>query len=58
MMMVGEGDHCADAVVGSAKTVVAHNAARTLVIMTSNSNDTAPMITSWCGRAIAHKLTV
>jgi hypothetical protein len=44
MMMVGDDDHCADAVVGSAKTATANNAGRTLVVifMTSNSNDTAP----------------
>jgi hypothetical protein len=41
MMTVGDDDHCADAVTGSAKTAAADNAERTLVIiMTSNSNHT------------------
>jgi hypothetical protein len=43
MMTVGDDDHCADAVTGSAKTAAADNAERTLVIfMTSNSNDAPP----------------
>ena len=59
MMIVGDDDHCADAVAGSAKTAAANNAGRTTLVisMTLSSNHTSPMITSWCACAVARKLT-
>jgi hypothetical protein len=59
MMMVGDDDHCADAVVGSAKTATANNAGKTLVIFMKIKlqRHRSPMISSWCGRSAARKLT-